>query len=472
MAESQTDATLLERFVSHREEAAFAALVCRHGPRVERICRRILRNEHDVEEVFQATFLVLSRKAAGIPWRDSVSPWLDGVARRLAMNARSGMARQRHRETPVTVLAGGLSYSDGRLPERYHPLVEPSVEVDRRDLRRVLDDELQRLPEKYRAPVVLCDLEGHTSQEAARRLGWPAGSMSRRLRRARALLRRRLTHRGLTLAMIGLASAAIAAAAIGLGPGRSSHDATVRQAMAPFKPAAEGGCGYGDVLAAAARVESSEPDFARILSAAREAARAARRLEDHDRGPLRTLWSQYVRDMKRAAMDLELACRETDSLALVATARRLDASCLNCHAIFRQGSTEGVTHGDLLTFRPAPPDPADRHRSLHRASTVRERERLRHLDVRSLTLARPAALTACPPSRPDAPSRSLTLTAPIALSIRSRFRPGPRARSLTLTALPESRHVASNEWAGVAVRVGWAPPTDHHPRSVGGAHPT
>ena len=145
MAEYQTDASLLERFASHREEAAFVALVRRHGPRVERICRRILRNEHDVEDVFQATFLVLSRKAGGIPWHDSVRPWIDGVARRLAMHARSGAVRHRGREVPVTVLAGVAS-DDVRLPERYHPVVEPSAELERRDLRRVLDDELRGCP--------------------------------------------------------------------------------------------------------------------------------------------------------------------------------------------------------------------------------------------------------------------------------------------------------------------------------------
>src|SRR3954464_8059685 len=98
MAEFPSDACLLERFVSDREEAAFAALVQRHGPRVERICRRILRNQHDVEDVFQATFLVLARKAAGIAWQESVCPWIEGVARRLALHARSGAARRGGRE--------------------------------------------------------------------------------------------------------------------------------------------------------------------------------------------------------------------------------------------------------------------------------------------------------------------------------------------------------------------------------------
>ena len=170
MAESQTDATLLERFVSHREEAAFVALVRRHGPRVERICRRILRNEHDVEDVFQATFLVLSRKAAGIPWHDSVSPWIDGVARRLAMHARSGAVRHRGREVSVDRPGGRHLRRRRRLPERYHPVVEPSTEAERRDLRRVLDDELMRLPEKYRGRW------SSATWKAIRRRRRPAGS--------------------------------------------------------------------------------------------------------------------------------------------------------------------------------------------------------------------------------------------------------------------------------------------------------
>src|SRR5262249_3856043 len=134
------------------------------------------------------------------------------VARRLARNVRSARARQRWRETTLSALAAcGTAEEAGRLPERYHPLIDPREEIERRDLRRVLDDELHQLPEKYRAPVVLCDLEGRTHEEAARQLGWPAGSMSRRLDRARRLLRRRLTHRGVALAIPVLVIAAVAA---------------------------------------------------------------------------------------------------------------------------------------------------------------------------------------------------------------------------------------------------------------------
>src|SRR4051812_21438025 len=192
-----TDAALLERFVSRREEAAFAALMRRHVPGVRAACRRILRSEHDAEDVVQATFLVLALRAGDVPWRDSVGGWLCGVARRLSLDTRAGVSRRHRRETPLTALVGGL-------PEKFHPLADPPAELDRRELRRVLDDELSLLPEKFRAPVVLCDLEGLSHTEAARRLGWPSGSISRRLGRARAILRRRLAGRGLPLAVVVL----------------------------------------------------------------------------------------------------------------------------------------------------------------------------------------------------------------------------------------------------------------------------
>ena len=109
MAKHVSDSTLLERFVSRREEAAFDDLVKRHGPRVAGTCRRLLRNEEDVEDVFQATFLVLAHKAAGIPWRESVGSWLCAVAHRLAMNARVDAARHRRRQTPFATLSAAAA---------------------------------------------------------------------------------------------------------------------------------------------------------------------------------------------------------------------------------------------------------------------------------------------------------------------------------------------------------------------------
>ncbi len=182
MPEPLSDAILLERFVTGHEEAAFVALVTRHGPLVRQICSRILRNEHDVEDVFQATFLVLARKAAVIPWQRSVGAWVGSVAHRLALGARSDAARLERREIPITTLtqskaSDGTSGGAGWLPERYHRWADPAVEIERRDLNRVLDDELRQLPEKYRAPIVLCYLEGHTHEEAARSsAGRPARS--------------------------------------------------------------------------------------------------------------------------------------------------------------------------------------------------------------------------------------------------------------------------------------------------------
>jgi RNA polymerase sigma-70 factor (ECF subfamily) len=336
MAECVSDAILLERFVQGREEAAFDALVQRHGPLVEQVCRRILRNDHDVEDVFQATFLLLARKAPVIPWRDSVGGWLGAVAHRLALHTRSGAARRWGRETPLSGLEERVSGNgDSGLAERYHPLVDPSREVERRDLRRVLDDELLRLPEKYRAPVVLCDLEGWTHDEAARQLGWPAGSMSRRLGRARRLLRNRLLHRGLALTAIGLVSAAIAALGTGRPIDRTPRTLLVRTAMAPFQGRGEGGQGLGLVLTALARAEQPLPEASQVRLLAHQAARSAARVADHDPGWLHDQWRQSASAMETAALELAQATEEHDQLAMLAAARRLDASCLKCHILFR-----------------------------------------------------------------------------------------------------------------------------------------
>jgi RNA polymerase sigma factor (sigma-70 family) len=179
------DGALLQRFVALRDEAAFAELLRRHGPMVLGVCRRMLGDGPDADDAFQAAFLVLVRKAASVRNCDSLGSWLYGVAARVAKQARKDAARRRAREKQAIPMSPADDFSD----------------VIWRDLRPILDAELQRLPEKYRAPLVLCYLEGHSYEEAARQLGWASGTVCGRLARARNLLRARLTRRGLAPAV-------------------------------------------------------------------------------------------------------------------------------------------------------------------------------------------------------------------------------------------------------------------------------
>jgi RNA polymerase sigma factor (sigma-70 family) len=195
-----TDAQLLTRFIVSRDEAAFAALVRRHGPMVLAVCRRLLGNYQDAEDALQATFLILAHRAGSIVKRDSVGSWLHGVACRAAMQAASANTRRRARETQVE-----------NMP---HPEVAPA---EPRDWLPLLDREVGRLPEKYRAAVVLCDLEGRSRREAARQLGVPEGTLSGRLTTARKMLARRLARHGLALAggvAAGLTPAPVSAALV------------------------------------------------------------------------------------------------------------------------------------------------------------------------------------------------------------------------------------------------------------------
>ena len=178
-----TDGELLDRFVARREGAVFEAIVRRHGPMVWGVCRRVLRDHHDGEDAFQATFLVLARRAESVRPRERLAPWLYGVAYHTALKARMTRARRRSRE----VQASGL-------PEPEAAWAEPPDELLSR-----LDAALIRLPEKYRAPIVLCELEGKTHREAAEQLGWPVGTVSGRLSRGRALLARRMGRPGLAV---------------------------------------------------------------------------------------------------------------------------------------------------------------------------------------------------------------------------------------------------------------------------------
>ena len=177
------EGALLERFAFERDEAAFEAIVTRHGPMVLGICRRGLDDPHDVEDAFQATFLVLVRKAGTLRESDQLAPWLFGVARKVTARTRSRSILRRGRERSGVEL---LSIS-----------ALPDDDADRSELRSVLDEEIGRLPEKYRAPVVLCYLEGLTHDEAAQRLRCPVGTVRSRMSWARQRLRVRLDRRGL-----------------------------------------------------------------------------------------------------------------------------------------------------------------------------------------------------------------------------------------------------------------------------------
>ena len=176
------DGQLLEQFVRLQDEAAFAALVQRHGRMVYGVCLRLLRNTHDVEDAFQATFMVLARRATAILPRDNVGNWLHGVAYRTALKARMLMARRGKQQREFLTRTVEAS-TEEKIWEGVLPL---------------LDQELGNLPENYRIPIVLCDLEGNSRRDAARQLGWPEGTVAGRLARGRSLLAKRLARRGVS----------------------------------------------------------------------------------------------------------------------------------------------------------------------------------------------------------------------------------------------------------------------------------
>jgi RNA polymerase sigma factor (sigma-70 family) len=203
------DGRLLETFVTGQDEAAFEMLVKRHGPMVLGVCRRVLGNVHDAEDAFQAVFLVLARKAATVVPRELVGNWLYGVAYRTALHARDRLGRHRARERQVI-----------DMPQ---PTVVP--EVDLSELLAALDEELARLPEKYRVPIVLCDLEGRSRREVADRLKIPEGTLSSRLAKGRELLAGRLARHGLVLSAALLTTALAAQSASALPAGLLSSTA-------------------------------------------------------------------------------------------------------------------------------------------------------------------------------------------------------------------------------------------------------
>lgn len=184
-----TDGQLLERFIGHRDEAALESIIRRHGSMVWGVCRRLL-SHHDAEDAFQATFLVLVRKAACVMPRELLPNWLYGVARQTALKTRATSAIRSGRERQVT-----------QMPE-------PAAEQDtNRDLQPLLDQELSRLPDHHRVVIVLCDLEGRTRKEVACQLGLPEGTVASRLTRARAMLAKRFARHGVVMSVGALAGA-------------------------------------------------------------------------------------------------------------------------------------------------------------------------------------------------------------------------------------------------------------------------
>jgi RNA polymerase sigma factor (sigma-70 family) len=211
-----TDGQLLERFLMHLDADAFAALVARHGPMVLSVCRRVLRNEHDAEDAFQATFLVLARKAASLSVPTLLGGWLHGVAYRTSLKARTALVRRRAHE------------QGARLPEVAHEYDPEMLDL--------LDEELGRLPDKFRIPLLLCELEGRTRKQVAAQMRVPEGTVSSRLATAKKLLAKRLARRGIV-------GAAGATAVLAHGTASANIPRTLAQATA--KAAVQIASGHG-----------------------------------------------------------------------------------------------------------------------------------------------------------------------------------------------------------------------------------
>jgi RNA polymerase sigma factor (sigma-70 family) len=212
------DRELLARFTDQRDQAAFEALVRRHGPMVLRVCRSVLRDEHAADDAFQATFLVLARKAGSLRRRELLAGWLHGVAHRVAARARVEAARRLDREAHAEPRTGP----------------DPAAELSTRELCAALEEEMGRLPEKYRAPFYLCHVEGRTRDQAAGQLGCSVRTLQRLLERGRSLLQTRLERRGVTLA------AALLAVPLGQGTAPAVPAALLAATLAACLPATTG----------------------------------------------------------------------------------------------------------------------------------------------------------------------------------------------------------------------------------------
>ncbi|HEV3145567.1 MAG TPA: sigma-70 family RNA polymerase sigma factor [Gemmataceae bacterium] len=233
-----SDGQLLQNYLSRREEAALAILVRRHGPMVWGVCRRILHHSHDAEDAFQATFLVFVRKAASIASKELVGNWLYGVAYQTAMKARTMAAKRRERERQVIEMPEAEAVS--------HDLW--------RDLQPLLDHALSCLPDKYRIPVVLCDLQGKSRKAAAQQIGCPEGTVAGRLARARTMLAKRLARHGVTATGAALAAALAEEAASAKVPLAVASGTIKAATIFAAGPAAAGGALSARPVALAERV--------------------------------------------------------------------------------------------------------------------------------------------------------------------------------------------------------------------------
>lgn len=228
--EEESDQQLLRRFREYGDERAFEAVVRRHGPMVLGVCQRILSHRQDAEDAFQATFLVLVQKAASLRQPELLANWLYIVACRIARKARNN----RHVKREPTAMAN-------------QPSSDPTTEVEWRELLSIMDEELQQLPSKYRQPLVLCYLSNMTNEEAAKKLGWPLGSMSYRLARAREMLQKRLQRRNRSLPAGYFASMGLPLAVPQLSPNLVTTTVSLAKALS------------GSTAAAAAATTSSSP---------------------------------------------------------------------------------------------------------------------------------------------------------------------------------------------------------------------
>jgi RNA polymerase sigma factor (sigma-70 family) len=226
-AGASLDRQLVERFARNGDEPAFALLMERHGPMVWNVCRSVLHHQQDAEDAFQATFLILVRKAATIRRPESVGSWLYGVAYHAAVRAKADADRRRRHEPRAAAMPGD----------------DPLLDMTWREIRLVLHQELERLPEKYRAPLVLCYLEGKTQDEAARQLGWTPGTVRGRVDRGREQLRARLARRGVALS-VGLLATVLTQKSTAALPA-----ALVRSTIGAARLAAAGGAAAGMVSA-------------------------------------------------------------------------------------------------------------------------------------------------------------------------------------------------------------------------------